>query len=72
MRSGGRTWRRRLRARLQHEPNKPRPWLFEVAANLARDEARTVIRRKKHLALLAGEAERRIVGERPGDGDGRA
>lgn len=42
---------------LRHEPRKPRPWLFQVAANLARDEARTVVRRKRHLALLKGEAE---------------
>src|SRR5262249_17960611 len=33
------------------------PFLFAVAANLARDEARTVIRRKRHLALLQGGAE---------------
>ncbi|MGE0158745.1 MAG: RNA polymerase sigma factor [Gemmatimonadales bacterium] len=42
---------------LQHEPNRPRAWLFQVAANLARDEARMVIRRRKHLVLLKGEAE---------------
>lgn len=42
---------------LQHEPRQPRAWLFQVAANLARDEARTVIRRKKHLVLLKSEAE---------------
>lgn len=44
---------------LQHEPKRPRAWLFQVAANLARDEARTVIRRRKHLVLLKAEAEDR-------------
>ncbi|MDA0310906.1 MAG: sigma-70 family RNA polymerase sigma factor [Gemmatimonadetes bacterium] len=42
---------------LRHEPKKPRHWLFQVAANLARDEARTVIRRKRHLTLLKSEVE---------------
>ena len=42
---------------LQHEPRRPQAWLFQVAANLARDEARTVIRRKRHLVLLKSEAE---------------
>jgi RNA polymerase sigma-70 factor (ECF subfamily) len=42
---------------LDHEPDNPRAWLFTVAANLARDEARTVIRRKKHLALIKSERE---------------
>jgi RNA polymerase sigma-70 factor (ECF subfamily) len=42
---------------LREEPEKPRPFLFAVAANLARDEARTVIRRKKHLALIQGGME---------------
>ena len=42
---------------LQHEPKKPRAWLFQVAANLAKDEARTAIRRKKHLVLLKSDAE---------------
>jgi RNA polymerase sigma factor (sigma-70 family) len=42
---------------LDHDPDNPRAWLFRVAANLARDEARLVIRRKRHLTLLRGEAE---------------
>jgi RNA polymerase sigma-70 factor, ECF subfamily len=40
---------------LRTQPNDARAWLFTVAANLARDEARMVIRRKKHLALLKVE-----------------
>jgi RNA polymerase sigma-70 factor (ECF subfamily) len=47
---------------LTHEPKKPRAWLFQVAANLARDEARMAIRRKKHLVLLKGEAQARQEG----------
>jgi len=42
---------------LEHEPRSPKAWLFQVASNLARDEARTVVRRKRHLALLKSEAE---------------
>ena len=42
---------------LGHDPENPRAWLFRVALNLARDEARLVVRRKKHLALLKSEAE---------------
>ncbi len=42
---------------LRHRPRKPRQWLFQVAANLARDEARSVIRRKRHLALLKSDAD---------------
>ena len=37
---------------LPHDPEQPRTWVFTIAANLARDEARTAIRRKKHLALI--------------------
>ena len=37
---------------LRENPDNPRSWLFTVAANLARDEARTAIRRKRHLTLL--------------------
>jgi len=42
---------------LRHDPEKPRAWLFKVALNLARDESRTVLRRKRHLALLKSESE---------------
>ncbi len=45
---------------LKYDPDQPRAWVFKVALNLARDEARTVLRRKRHLALLKSEAE---VGE---------
>jgi RNA polymerase sigma-70 factor (ECF subfamily) len=34
-----------------------RAFVFTIANNLARDEARSVIRRKKHLTLLKHEAE---------------
>jgi|SRR5687767_7971268 RNA polymerase sigma-70 factor (ECF subfamily) len=37
---------------LSARPENPRAWLFTVAANLANDETRLVLRRKKHLALL--------------------
>ncbi len=50
---------------LRAEPENPRAWLFTVATNLARDEARRVTRRKRHLALLKSEAEARG----PADGD---
>lgn len=50
---------------LQHEPRRPRAWLFQVAANLARDEARTVLRRKRHLTLLKSEAEGQPPAESP-------
>jgi len=42
---------------LAHDPDQPRTWVFTVAANLVRDEARTAVRRKRHLTLLKGEAE---------------
>ena len=40
---------------LAHRPDKPRAWIFAVAANLARDEARAAVRRKRHLTLLKGD-----------------
>jgi len=42
---------------LSQEPDNPRAWLFRVAGNLARDEARLVVRRKRHLTLLRTDAE---------------
>jgi RNA polymerase sigma-70 factor (ECF subfamily) len=42
---------------LEHSPERPRAWLFTVASNLARDEARGAIRRRRHLALVQSEAE---------------
>lgn len=42
---------------LRHQPDNPRAWLFSVAANLARDEARGAVRRRRHLRLLEGEAD---------------
>jgi RNA polymerase sigma-70 factor, ECF subfamily len=36
-------------------PENPRAWLFRVAANLARDEARSAVRRRRHLTLLKAE-----------------
>ena len=36
---------------LDQDPENPRAFVFTVAANLARDEARTAIRRRRHLEL---------------------
>jgi RNA polymerase sigma-70 factor (ECF subfamily) len=40
---------------LVHKPENARGWLFVVAANLARDEARKAVRERHHLTLLKGE-----------------
>ncbi len=40
---------------MESPPANPRPWLFAVALNLARDGGRAAVRRERHLALLAGE-----------------
>lgn len=40
---------------LDHDPDNPRAFVFTVAANLARDEARTAIRRRTHLELVKAE-----------------
>jgi RNA polymerase sigma-70 factor, ECF subfamily len=39
-------------------PENPRAWLFRIAANLAADEARTAVRRRRHLTLLTAETAR--------------
>jgi len=42
---------------LRHEPENPRAWLFHVANNLARDEARRAVARRHHLQLLRSESD---------------
>jgi RNA polymerase sigma-70 factor (ECF subfamily) len=44
---------------LKHAPENPRAFLFTVAANLARDEARSAMRRRQHLELIKVEVEHR-------------
>jgi len=51
-----------VRALRQPSIQNERAWLFAVATNLVRDEARKDSRRRKHLALLA-EEERESVAE---------
>lgn len=41
---------------LVHKPENARGWLFVVAANMARDEARRAMRERRHLTLLGNEA----------------
>ena len=53
---------------LPESPERPLAFLFTVAANLARDEARNVIRRKKHLTLLKTETEHMAPVAEPPDG----
>jgi RNA polymerase sigma factor (sigma-70 family) len=40
---------------LDHDPENPRAFVFTVAVNLARDEARTAVRRRHHLELIKAE-----------------
>ena len=42
---------------LVHKPDNARGWLFVVAANLARDEARKAASERRHLTLLKGETD---------------
>ena len=43
-------------------PDSPRAWLFTVAANLARDEARSAIRRRQKLQLLRASTDEAAAG----------
>src|SRR5213594_1969439 len=40
---------------LVHKPENARGWLFVVAANMARDDARRAARERRHLTLLKSE-----------------
>jgi len=51
------------------DPDNPRAWVFRIAANLARDEARLVVRRKRHLALLKVEASAADTSAAPPDAE---
>ena len=46
---------------LDHQPENPRAFLFTIAANLARDEARAAVRRKQHLELIKVEADQQTM-----------
>jgi RNA polymerase sigma-70 factor (ECF subfamily) len=46
---------------LEHQPENPRAFLFTIAANLARDEARAAVRRKQHLELIKVEADQQTT-----------
>ena len=53
-----------VRALRQGELQNERAWLFAVATNLVRDEARKDARRRRHLELLREEAKAESVVER--------
>ena len=54
-----------VRALRQTELQNERAWLFAVATNLVRDEARKDSRRRRHLELLTAEAKAESVVEPP-------
>jgi RNA polymerase sigma-70 factor (ECF subfamily) len=54
-----------VRALRQETITNERAWLFAVATNLVRDEARKDSRRRRHLALLAEEAKENSVEPEP-------
>lgn len=54
-----------VRALRQTDLTNERAWLFAVATNLVRDEARKDARRRRHLALLSEEAKVESFVEQP-------
>jgi RNA polymerase sigma-70 factor, ECF subfamily len=50
-----------LRALRQENLSSERSWLFAVATNLVRDDARKQSRQRKHLELLRAEAEANVA-----------
>ena len=54
-----------VRALRQEKLTSERAWLFAVATNLVRDEARKDARRRRHLALLAEQAREEVVEPEP-------
>jgi RNA polymerase sigma-70 factor, ECF subfamily len=48
---------RALNSSADTPPDNPRAWVFRIAANLARDEARADGRRRRHLTLLKVESD---------------
>ena len=42
---------------LVHKPENARGWLFVVAANMARDDARRAARERRHLTLMKSEPD---------------
>lgn len=53
-----------LRALRQNKIENERAWLFAVATNLVRDEARKDLTRRKHLAVLAEQERDSVVESR--------
>jgi RNA polymerase sigma-70 factor (ECF subfamily) len=54
-----------VRALRQTDLQNERAWLFAVATNLVRDEARKDSRRRRHLELLTAEAKAESIVEPP-------
>lgn len=56
-----------VRALRQETLQNERAWLFAVATNLVRDDARKEARRRRHLELLTAEARAEAAVEQPND-----